>query len=63
MTPEQQIDECLERVLNAAGSSLANYTMPGSREKLRKEMGEIMKYSYIQGSNDCYKVLMVEKKR
>lgn len=53
MTPEQRIDEALESVLRAAGSSLKHYTMPKTLAAMRDAMREVMKDSYISGSNDC----------
>lgn len=61
MTPEQRIDNALDRVLRAAGSRLDHYTMPSSREKLREAMREIMSESYIAGSNDCHAAMKQAK--
>ena len=57
MTANERIDANLDAVLRAAGSSLAHYTLPSSREKLRKAMRDIMSRSYIDGSNDCHDAL------
>lgn len=54
-TPTQRIDDNLDSVLRAAGSRLANYTMPATRENLREAMRKIMIQSYIDGSNDAHK--------
>lgn len=57
MTPEQRIDANLDSVLRASGSSLKNYTMPGTLEAMREAMRKVMSESYIQGSNDCHKAM------
>ncbi len=56
-TPTQRIDDNLDSVLRAAGSRLAHYTMPATRENLREAMRKIMSQSYIDGSNDAYKAM------
>lgn len=56
-TPTQRIDDNLDSVLRAAGSRLANYTMPPTRENLREAMRKIMIQSYIDGSNDAHKAM------
>lgn len=61
MTPEQRIDEALESVLRASGSSLKNYTMPSNLEKMREAMRKVMSDSYIEGSNAMYEVLKKDK--
>ena len=58
---EQRIDEALDRVLRASGSRLANYSMPSTLERMRKEMREIMSESYIAGSNDCHRAIKGDK--
>lgn len=55
-TPEQRIDEALESVLRASGSSLKNYTMPSSLEKMREAMRKVMSDSYIEGSDSSWKI-------
>lgn len=60
-TPEQRIDEALELVLRASGSSLKNYTMPSSLEKMREAMRKVMSDSYIEGSNAMYELLKKDK--
>ena len=55
-TPEQRIDDALETVLHASGSSLANYTMQKSLDDMRKAMKKIMSDSYIAGSKDTFDV-------
>lgn len=57
-SPEQRIDDALETILNASGSSLKNYTMPSTLEKMRWAMRKIMSDSYIEGSNDNYKAFI-----
>ena len=56
-TPTQRIDDNLDSVLRAAGSRLAHYTMPATRENLREAMRKIMSQSYIDGSNDAHKAM------
>lgn len=56
-THTQRIDDNLDAVLRAAGSRLANYTMPATRENLREAMRKIMIQSYIDGSNDAHKAM------
>lgn len=51
MTPEQRIDDALDRILKASGSALKNYTMPSSLDKMRETMRQIMSESYILGSD------------
>lgn len=51
------IDASLKTVLAAAGTKLANY-MPGTQEKLREAMRNVMGDSYIKGSNDCHAALV-----
>lgn len=61
MTPEQRIDEALELVLRASGSSLKNYTMPSNLEKMREAMRKVMSDSYIDGSNAMYEAMKKDK--
>ena len=56
VTPEQRIDEALDSVLRASGSSLKNYTMQKSLDDMRKAMKKIMSDSYIAGSKDTFDV-------
>lgn len=56
-TPTQRIDDNLDSVLRAAGSRLAHYTMPATRENLREAMRKIMSQSYIDGSNATQKAM------
>ena len=53
---ENPIDDALNTVLRAAGTKLSNY-MPGTQEKLREAMRNVMSDSYIKGSNDCFGAL------
>lgn len=62
MTPEQRIDEALESVLRASGSSLNNYTMPSSLEKMREAMRKVMSDSYIEGSNAMFEIIKNDKR-
>ena len=50
LTVEQKLDINIDNVLRAAGSCLANYTMPFTRDKLRDAMRDIMSESYIAGA-------------
>ena len=56
-TKWSRVDQDIDKVLRASGSALRYYTMPATLEKMRKAMLEIMKASYIQGSNDCHNSL------
>lgn len=60
-TPEQRIDAALDRVLKASGSALKHYTMPGTLEKMREAMRNVMSEAYIKGSNDCHDALTRKK--
>lgn len=60
-TPDQRIDEALELILRASGSSLKNYTVPSNLEKMRSAMRKVMSESYISGSNAMYEVLKKDK--
>ena len=62
MSPDQRIDDALDRILKASGSALRHYTMPSSLEAMRKEMKSIMSESYISGSNDCFAAIHGIKK-
>ena len=55
-TPEQRIDDALDSVLRASGSSLKNYTMQRTLDDMRKAMKKIMSDSYIAGSKDTFDV-------
>tara|TARA_Y100000780_G_scaffold145799_1_gene131483 strand:+ start:54 stop:251 length:198 start_codon:yes stop_codon:yes gene_type:complete len=61
-TPQQRIDDALDRVLRASGSRLSNYTMPSTLKAMRDEMRAIMGESYIAGSNDCHRAIKGDKK-
>lgn len=56
-TPQQRIDDALDRVLRASGSKLANYTMPSALKAMRDEMRAIMSESYIAGSDACHRAI------
>ena len=60
-TPDQRIDEALELILRASGSSLKNYTVPLNLEKMRSAMRKVMSDSYIAGSNAMYEALKKDK--
>ena len=53
MTPDQRIHRNLERICNAAGVSMTHCT-DDQLAVMREEMLQIMKESYIKGSNDHY---------
>jgi len=57
MTPQQRVDDALDRILKAAGTALKNYTMQSSIDAMRKEMRQIMVSEYIKGSNDCFEAI------
>jgi hypothetical protein len=57
VTPEQRIDANLERILKISGSSLRNYSLGVTKDKLREAMRSIMSESYIAGSNAAWKIL------
>ena len=61
MTPEQRIDEALDSVLKASGSSLKNFTMQLTLDRMREAMRKIMIKSYISGSNDNFKSMKGKK--
>lgn len=60
-TPDRRIDEALELILRASGSSLKNYTVPLNLEKMRSAMRKVMSDSYIAGSNAMYEALKKDK--
>lgn len=60
MTPEQRTDAALDSVLQASGSSLKNYTMPLTIDRMRDAMRKVMLESYIAGSNDNFKALQTK---
>lgn len=62
MTPEQRTDANLDSVLRASGSALKHYTLPGTLEAMREAMRKVMSESYIQGSNDCHKVMAGDRR-
>lgn len=48
-SPEQRIDDALDSILKASGSSLKNYTMPLTLEKMRWAMRKIMAEAFDEG--------------
>jgi hypothetical protein len=62
MTPEQRIDANLDLVLRASGSSLDRYWPSSTMAAMREAMRKVMRDSYIQGSNDCHKAMLGERK-
>lgn len=54
MPPEKRIDDALDAVLRASGSSLKNFTTQKTLDGMRDVMRQIMSDSYINGSNDCH---------
>ena len=57
LTPTQRIDDNLDAVLHAAGSSALRHYMPSTQERMREAMRKIMIQSYIDGSNDAHKAM------
>lgn len=55
--PQQLIDEALDSVLRAAGTSLNHYRTRIQLEGMRKAMRKVMSDSYIAGSNDAMRVM------
>ena len=51
------IDEALDSVLRASGTSLNHYRTRIQLEGMRKAMRKVMSDSYIAGSNDAMKVM------
>lgn len=60
ITPEQRIDEALDSVLRAAGTSLNHYRTRIQLDGMRKAMRKIMSDSYIAGSNDAMKAIALD---
>lgn len=56
-TTQNEIDYALDKILKASGSALKYYSMPSSLENMRAEMLAIMKKSYVDGSNACYRAM------
>jgi len=57
ITPEQRIDEALDSVLRASGTSLNHYRTRIQLDDMRKAMRKVMSDSYIAGSNDAMNVV------
>jgi len=57
MTTDELIDQNVDKILKASGSSLKNFTMESTRLILRCTMREIMYESYIRGSNEMAEIL------
>lgn len=57
MTPQQRVDDALDRILKTSGTALKNYTMQSSIDAMRKEMRDIMVSEYIKGSNDAFEAI------
>lgn len=57
MTPAQRIDEALDSVLRASGTSLNHYRTRIQLDGIRKAMRKVMSDSYIAGSNDAMNVV------
>ena len=62
MTPDQRIHNNLERICNAAGVSMMHCT-EYQLSAMREEMRQIMKDSYIKGSNDHYEAMCVRVRK
>ena len=56
-TPQQRIDDALDRVLRASGSGLDRYWPESTLKVMRDEMRAIMGESYIAGSNACHRAI------
>ena len=54
--PDERIDRALESVLNAAGTSLKNYSIQSNLDNMREAMRKIMSESYIDGSDAVWKI-------
>lgn len=48
----ERIDEAVESVLTAAGTSFRHYTLPASRDAIREAMRKVMVKSYTKGVHD-----------
>lgn len=59
---EDRVDAALESVLNAAGTSLKNYTVQSNLNNMREAMRTIMSDNYIDGSNAVWKIATEIKK-
>ena len=57
MTPEQRIHRNLERICRAAGVPITNCT-ERQLSNMHEVMRNIMKESYIKGSNDHYEAML-----
>lgn len=54
-TTNTEIDAALDAILVASGSALKYYTNPSTLEMMRHTMLQIMKKSYVDGSNACHR--------
>ena len=52
-TPTQRIDDNLDSVLRAAGSSTLRHYMPSTQERMREAMRKIMSDSFIDGAHSA----------
>ena len=57
MTPEERIDEAIDRVLMAGGMVSLKWCRRPKLDKMRQAMRDIMSESYIAGSNACHKAM------
>ncbi len=52
-TPAQRIDDNLDAVLRAAGSSALRHYMPSTQSAMREAMRKIMSDSFIDGAHSA----------
>jgi hypothetical protein len=52
-----EVDAALDAILVASGSSLDHHKDPNSLEKMRNAMLQIMKKSWVDGSNACHRAM------
>ena len=53
----QRIDNTLNFILHAAGTSLDHCPSTKMHESMRKAVREVLADAYIDGSNDCYEAM------
>jgi hypothetical protein len=59
--PDKPIDEALDKVLRAAGSTLDNYTVHKTREAMREAMRGVMRAAWVEGSDAGWKAARGEE--
>lgn len=57
MTPEERIDDAVNRILKASNASQLRFYMPLTQDRLREAMRQIMSESYIAGSDAMAKIV------